>query len=199
MSLLFESIRLQDGKLHNLEYHSFRMNQSRKTLFNRYDQIELSPMIDIPDDCRQGIYKCRVTYGLQIESVTFEPYFMRSVQNLRLVEDNTITYDHKFTDRIRLNSLFAKREGYDDILIIKNDFITDSSFSNIIFFDGIKWITPSTPLLRGTMRNYLIQSKILSEKDIKINELKHFRKARLINAMLPFNSGIDIPIHNISF
>jgi 4-amino-4-deoxychorismate lyase len=199
MCLLFESIRLLDGKFQNLEYHSFRLNQSRKTLFNASDKIELSKQIDVPNHNKHGIYKCKVTYGLKIESVTFELYVVRSIQNLMLVEDNTITYNHKFTDRSHLSALFAKRGNYDDILIIKNDFVTDSSFSNIIFFDGTKWVTPSTPLLSGTMRNNLVQNKIITEKDIKITELKHFQKARLINAMLPFHSAIDIPMHTISF
>jgi 4-amino-4-deoxychorismate lyase len=199
MSLLFESIRLQDGRLQNLEYHSFRLNQSRRDIFNSTDEIELSKVIYIPDHCKSGIYKCRVTYALKIESIVFQPYVVRTVQKLKLIEDNSITYCHKFTDRTQLNSLFAKRENSDDILIVKNDFITDSSFSNIIFFDGSKWVTPASPLLPGTMRNYLIRENIIIEEEIKISDLKKFVKARLINAMLSFNNGIDIQISHITW
>ena len=60
----------------------------------------------------------------------------------RLIEDNKISYSYKYTTRGSLNELLTKRERYDEILIVKKGFITDTSYSNIIFFDGIKWLTP---------------------------------------------------------
>jgi len=87
----------------------------------------------------------------------------------------------------------------DEILIIKQNLITDTSFSNITFFDGTRWITPSSPLLAGTMRSFLIQKQVIVEKEIRVTDLKDFEKARLINAMLPFESGSDIPVENIKY
>jgi 4-amino-4-deoxychorismate lyase len=200
MSLLFETIRLQDGKLQNLEYHNLRLNQSRKSLYNSPDYIYLEQEIQIPSICRQGLFKCKVIYGKQeIKSVVFEPYIPRIVKSLRLIEDNKISYHYKYTNRDSLNELLTKRDQYDEILIVKNGFITDTSYSNIIFSDGAKWFTPSTPLLMGTMRSFLLQNNLIQETKIRVPDLHTFQKARLINAMNPFESGNDIKIEKIGF
>ena len=51
------------------------------------------------------------------------------------------------------------RGACDEILIIKDGHITDTSISNIVFRlpDGW-WLTPFTPLLKGIMRTYLLES-----------------------------------------
>ena len=89
---------------------------------------------------------------------------------------------------------FDKRESCDDILIVKNGYITDTSIANIALYDGNSWITPKVPLLKGTTRQrYLDNAKIL-ESDIKVQDLKKFSKIALLNAMIDF----DI-ITNISY
>jgi len=199
MFLLFETIRLQDGKLHNLEFHNLRLNQSRLSLFKLTDKVDLSSSIHIPVQCKTGLYKCRVTYSNQIQSIDFELYSPRNIKSLKLIDDNEISYDYKFTNRDHLNNLLAQRSQYDEILIVRKGSITDTSFSNIAFTDGTKWFTPSTPLLQGTMRNYLIKNNLILEAEIKVADLKFFQKARLINAMLPINTAKDIEIENIRF
>ncbi len=199
MSLLFETIRLQDGVFQNLEYHTFRMNQSRKVLFNSSDSIDLALLLSIPSGSRQGVYKCRVNYSKQVEEISFEAYSKRKITSLRVIEDNAILYNHKYCNRDHLNELFSKRGNYDEILILKDGLITDTSFSNIIFFDGTQWISPASPLLPGTMRSFLLKNKIVTEEHLKLADLKRFEKARLINAMLPFKSETDIAIDHIIY
>jgi 4-amino-4-deoxychorismate lyase len=200
MSLLFETIRLQDGVLQNIEYHNLRLNHSRKSLFKSLENIDLEQIIQIPSTCRKGVFKCKVKYGKkEVKSVDFEPYLPRIIKSLRLIEDNKISYDFKYINRGSLNELLTKRERYDEIIIVKNGFVTDTSYSNIIFFDGIQWLTPSTPLLRGTMRSFLLENNLISETEIKATDLKLFQKARLINAMIPFESGTDIKMVKIGY
>ncbi|MFA5970812.1 MAG: aminotransferase class IV family protein [Lentimicrobiaceae bacterium] len=199
MSLLFESIRVQDGVLQNLEYHNFRMNHSRKALYKSPGSIELDQVIQVPTECRKGLYKCKVTYSREVKSIEFKLYLPRVIKSLRLIEDDTINYKYKYTNRGRINALLTKRERFDEILIIKAGFITDTSYSNIIFFDGVQWLTPSTPLLRGTMRSFLIENNLISETEIKVTDLKLFKKARLINAMMPFELAKDIKIEKIGY
>lgn len=199
MSLLFETIRVLDGKLQNIVYHNARLNISRKVLFNVSDSIKLEECIRIPSEISKGIYKCKVLYDRKIQSILIEPYIQRKIKSLKLIEENTISYNFKFTDRDQLNQLLGRKENCGDILIVKDNLVTDTSFSNTIFFDGTQWITPSTPLLQGTMRGFLLTEQIIVEKEIKLTDLKYFKKARLINAMLPFESGSDIQIENIKF
>jgi 4-amino-4-deoxychorismate lyase len=87
--------------------------------------------------------------------------------------------------------------GDSDILLVKNDLITDTSFSNIILWDGNAWYTPSVPLLKGTKREFYLDKKIIHLRDIRLNELHYFKKIRLINAMLDIGEGEDIPVGNI--
>lgn len=199
MSLLFETIRLQNGVLQNLEYHNFRLNQSRKAIFHASDSINLDLILHIPDTCLQGIFKCKIIYTTKVEDVYFEPYLPRPVNSLKLITDDTIAYNFKYTDRNQLDKLYAKRGTSDEILIVRNGFITDTSFSNITFYTGDKWLTPAIPLLAGTMRSFLIENKTIIEAKIKVTDLPQFQKARLINAMLPFESEIDIPVEKISY
>jgi 4-amino-4-deoxychorismate lyase len=85
----------------------------------------------------------------------------------------------------------------DDILIIKNGFITDTSFSNIAFFDGTQWFTPFTYLLNGTQRQHLLRQGAIVETEITPSDLKQFRYAKLINAMLDLETSPLIDIQNI--
>jgi 4-amino-4-deoxychorismate lyase len=199
MSLLFETIRLQDGVLQNLEFHNDRLNHSRKSLYKSNNIIDLEQVVQIPGNCKKGLFKCRVSYSREIKTIEFELYVPHVVKSLRMIEANTILYNYKYTNRGRLNELLTKRERFDEILIIKNGFVTDTSYSNIIFFDGTRWVTPSTPLLHGTMRSFLLKNEIISEMKIKVPDLKQFQKARLINAMNPFESGKDIKIEKIGY
>jgi len=116
--------------------------------------------------------------------------------SLTIVESNTITYDHKFTDRSEIEAL---RRGIttDDIVIVKNGHITDTSFSNIVFHDGIRWLTPSTPLLYGTARERLLSDHSIIEEEIRFTDLRHFKKAALINAMIDLDEAEEIPMDAI--
>ena len=43
-------------------------------------------------------YKARVVYGKQgVEAVEYAPYFIRNINSLQVVADDTITYDYKST------------------------------------------------------------------------------------------------------
>jgi 4-amino-4-deoxychorismate lyase len=198
MSLLFESIKCNDGVLYNLRYHQARMNLARKLAFRSKEQTDLAGSIAIPDEFKNGLFRCRVTYGEAIEKIEFIKHVYRPVSSLRLVEDNNIDYQLKFTDRHTLSDLFEKRGSCDDILIVKNGYITDSYTANVIFFDGKRWLTPDTPLLPGTQRARLIVEKKIFVAAIAPADIKKFYKAGLINAMQDLDQMPVIPIENIT-
>jgi 4-amino-4-deoxychorismate lyase len=50
----------------------------------------------------------------------------------------------------------SNAEGCDDIIIVRNGFVTDASYANLIFRKGDEWFTPATFLLAGTMRAFLL-------------------------------------------
>jgi 4-amino-4-deoxychorismate lyase len=123
----------------------------------------------------------------EIENYTITPYFEKSLTTFRLIRDDNIKYDLKYSNRINIDKLWNLRQDCDDIIIVKNGNITDSRFANLVLFDGQKWLTPDTPLLNGTCRQRLIDEKIITPKRITIEDLFHYSKLTTINAMIGFN------------
>jgi len=195
MCLLFETIKIAGGKIFNLPFHNDRMNRSRRELFGAEDFIKLEDYIEVPPESEDQIIRCRVIYGSAVQSVEYSQYIPASITTLKLVDGSNIDYSFKYLDRNSLNTLVDKRVA-DDILIIKNGYVTDCSFANIVFYDGTRWVTPATPLLRGTMREMLIQNGVIREEIITVDDIHRFTHFRLINAMLGFDAPL-LPIINI--
>jgi len=143
------------------------------------------------------IFKCRITYAKHIEKIEFLPYQIPTISSLKLVINDEIDYSYKFSDRSQLNRLYEKRGDSDDILIVKHGLITDTSYANVLFYNGKEWLTPTHPLLKGTQRARLLDQEIIRVAEIRLEDLHHFKKARLINAMICFEDALDINILNI--
>lgn len=193
MSRFIESICIVDGKIRNISFHQARMNRSRYKILGINEEINLEQFIISSQIPPIGKYKCRIIYAEKIQSIEFIPYKIRSINSVKLIENNEIEYQYKFLDRSTFEFL-SDSVTEDEILIVKNGKITDTSYSNIIFFDGDNWITPSTFLLNGTMRQYLLKSNQLIEKDIYTNDLKNFISFKLINAMMDFEESPELDI-----
>ncbi len=197
MCPLLETIKCKDGKLFNTEFHQTRFEKAQKEYFGISPKTKLTEEIIIPEFAKNGLFRCRVTYSEQIEMIEFFPYQFRKINSLKLVEDNTIDYRYKYTDREKLNRLFEKRGNCDDIIIVKNGCITDSFVANLVFFDGEKWITPNTPLLPGTQRAKLLQEEMIFENRITNQDLYKYKKVGLINALNNFEEMQIVSCENI--
>lgn len=184
MCQFIETIRIEEGVVCNLAYHNRRMNETRTALFGPLPPLELSDYITAPDN--KGRIKCRVVFREKIEEITYAPYTVRGIKSLQLVHLDTIDYHLKSTNRDMLNTLFSQRCGHDDVLIVKKGLLTDTSFTNIALFDGEKWFTPSTPLLEGTQRAFLLDQGLIAIKQIDVEDLYSYRQVALFNAMIPF-------------
>lgn len=197
MCLLLETIKISNREIENVFYHNERMNRSRKELFLAADFIRIENDIVIPKDINTGVYKLRILYQLKIEKVEFLPYRIKVINKLKLVEDNKIEYGYKFADRERLNYLVENAKEADDIIIIKNGFVTDTSYSNLVFNDGNCWVTPATYLLNGTKRQMLLDKGIIKERVIKAEDIPRYTHCKLINAMMDFEESPVISVNNI--
>jgi len=198
MSLLVETIRVDYGKLLNISYHNERMERTLSNLFGKQGTVCLEKIIDVPQSALYGVYKCRVVYDDKNTEIEFIPYILKKVSSLRLVYDDLISYTYKYTDRRNINRLLDLRGGCDDILIIKNGMVTDTSYANVILKDkNGKWVTPSTYLLNGTRRSKLLNSKCIAEADIRVADLDKYSEVRLINAMIGIDDSVSVPVNNI--
>ncbi len=197
MCQLVETIKCFNGKIFNLKYHQIRFNYTRKKIFNLTDELLLSEAIIIPPENEKGLFRCRVVYSSKIELIEFVPHQYRPIKSLRLVESTDINYNFKYTCRENLDQLFARRGLSDDIIIVKDDLITDSYTANLIFFDGKKWWTPDTPLLLGTQRERLLSEGKIFPRKITIGDLTLYQKAGLINAMQSLENMPIVDINQI--
>jgi 4-amino-4-deoxychorismate lyase len=197
MCQLFETIKCSDGKLFNMEFHQARFEKACREFFGFSTHIILIESIEIPEFAKTGLFRCRVTYSKQIDKIEFISHQYREIKSLKLVEDDEIDYRFKFDNRERLNLLFEKRGTCDDIIIVKNGLITDSSYANIIFFDGVKWWTPDSSLLEGTQRAKLLRENKISACRIAYKDISKYKKAGLINALNNFEEMQLIPSKKI--
>ena len=185
MCQFVETICIENGKPRNLSYHVQRLNLTMRTFFPESKAIgEHELLTDIPNV--QGLQKARVVYNENgITERSFAPYTIRKINSIAIVEGNDISYSWKSTDRTALMRLREKAPDYDEVIIIKNGCVTDTSYTNLCFFDGKEWLTPDTPLLRGTMRQKLLDEGIIREARILKSDLHKFQSVSLINAMMP--------------
>lgn len=192
MCRFIETIRIDDREIRNLLYHNRRLNETRSHFWQGSSRLQLEDYINTVQNV--GIFKARVVYGeTGIEEVDYSAYNIRCVQSLAIIQSDTIDYTYKSTDRMALNDLFARRGTCDDILIVKQGLLTDTSIANIALYDGNYWYTPKQPLLKGTKRAQLLDKGILREKEIRLEDLSSYSIIRLFNAMIDWGE-LELPI-----
>jgi 4-amino-4-deoxychorismate lyase len=191
---LIETIRLQDGLFNNLGYHERRMQSALKDIFGTHGKINLGEMLtNVPTS---GVFKCRLMYSNNAHQVEFINYEPKQISSLKLVYDDAISYPYKLSDRTGLENLFDQRGDCDDVLIIQNDWVTDTTIANVVFKKGNEWFTPSSYLLPGTMRQSMVDNGQVKEIGVKSNDIQRFDSFKIINAMLRFDAQ-EIPISRI--
>ncbi|RXJ65461.1 branched-chain amino acid aminotransferase [Halarcobacter ebronensis] len=175
----FETIKCFDNGVFNLFYHEQRVAKTIGMNFNLQDYI-------YPPSNK--LYRCKVIYDESgILDVNYFVYKKREIKSFKIVIDETIEYSKKRVNREELEKLFGKRELADEIIIVKNGIVTDTSIANIAIFDGSNWLTSKNCLLQGTTRARCLQEGFLIEKDITLQMLKDAKKIALMNAMIDFD------------
>lgn len=178
--LLFETIKVSNFEIQNIGYH---IKRAKRSICEEL-KFDMQEVINVTNN---GTFRVKVIYdelGNFIETQIFE-YKKREIKTLKLI-NSEINYDKKFLNRKPLDDIFAMREDCDDVLIVKNGLITDTTIANIAIYSKERWITPQKPLLRGTVRERLIEKKFLKEQDIKTDDLLKAEKIALMNAMTDF-------------
>lgn len=194
MSLLFESIRIENGFAHHIDIHQERINKSLFYLGTN-NFLNLQDYISELKFPKTNIHKLRISYNRKkFTKHSITPYKTSKINNVELISHNNINYSLKFEDRTIINQLYDKSSA-DEIIIIKNGLLTDSSKSNILLYDGNKWHTPLKPLLNGTQRTLLLRNKQIQATAIKVDEINNYTHFCFINALNPFKKE---SIHSIN-
>lgn len=195
MCLLIESIKIKEGNPVHLAYHQKRMNKSRKEYWGCEDEIVLTDSLfstSLP-----GLVKVRLLYEKKILNRQYIPYQFPVIRSLKVIEADAIEYAHKYADRSSLKSLFLQKEEADDILIVKNGQVTDTYFCNVVFERNNRFYTPSSYLLPGTQRQFLLDHGRIQERDILLEDIFTYERVHLINAMMDLEDGVSVDIEKI--
>ncbi len=195
---LSEALAVKDGIILNAEGHEARYRRAYKELYGCQPQQDLLENLELTLP-QSGYYKLRIVYDSTNKKAEIVPYRAKNINTLKIVETSGIDYHLKYVNRFVLNNLLTSQGDCDDIIIINNGLVSDSSFGNIIFLKNEQWYTPNTPLLEGTQRENLISKGIIKLKTIKKEDIREYENVQIINALRPFNLTRNIPVQNIFF
>ena len=178
---LFETVRIVNGVPMHPDWHRLRMHRAVRECWGTEEYPW--PELVVPAAFSQGVVRCNILYGAERCETRFEHYEKREIRTLKKVACGEMDYHLKFCDRSKLDALFALRGEADEVIIIRDGLVTDTSISNLVFFDGSSWYTPSSPLLRGTCRERLLAEGKISEREIREENISDYAGCKLINAM----------------
>ncbi|WP_160140208.1 aminotransferase class IV [Chryseobacterium sp. c4a] len=196
MSQFIESIKVEDQEIFLLELHQKRVNQTFSH-FGKEGSIDLAKIYKNLEHDEDGLFKLRISYDLDKRIRTqMIPYAIPEIQDFQLVENNSFDYSFKFEDRKELDKMKMKSKA-EEIIIVKNNHITDTSFSNLLFLKGKDWFTPNSYLLNGVQRQHLLKNKKIKEAEITLQNIKQFSHFQLINALNDFDDMFIYPIDRI--
>ncbi|PIF43954.1 4-amino-4-deoxychorismate lyase [Chryseobacterium sp. 52] len=197
MSQFIESIKVEDQDIFLLELHQKRVNQTFAH-FGKEGSIDLAKIFKNLEHDEDGLFKLRLSYDLEKRIRTqMIPYAIPEIQSFQLVENNSFDYSFKFEDRKELEKMKMKSKA-EEIIIVKNNHITDTSFSNILFLKGKDWFTPNSYLLNGVQRQNLLKTKKIKETEVTLQNIKQFSHFQLINALNDFDDMFIYPIDRIN-
>ncbi|MGF1533340.1 MAG: aminotransferase class IV [Bernardetiaceae bacterium] len=194
MPPFIESIACRDGQAQLLPYHQARVRATFAAFFPEHPPLVLSHLLSHIPIPPTGTHKLRIIYAEQAVRWELLPYQLRPITSLRLVKADSISYAFKSEDRRAIQSLFQERGTADDILMIRDNYLTDSSYANVVCWRNGKGFTPHLPLLPGVQRAYLLEARQIEALPITVQSLlRDFEAVSLINAMIPLG-GCTLPI-----
>ncbi len=188
-----ESIRF-DGDLHLLNWHQRRVNRTFAKFYANLEPHNLKELIKKPTS--KELTKIRFTYGGVQYHYHAQPYTGKKITSLKIIVNNELEYAYKYENRDQLNEICKSLHSGEEVIIIKNGLVTDSSYSNLAFYNGLDWHTPDQPLLAGTRRAALIASGSIKPQRITKGDILNYQSVALINSMLDLGDLV-IPINRI--
>ena len=195
MCRFIETMKFAHGSIDNLGFHQKRVNRAFTEYFSGHSPIQLKD-INIPDNWKDRVGKCRIVYNRDIIKIDFSQSTIFKITSLKIVESPALDYKHKYEDRSQLEKLYHKRGTADEVIISLDGRITDSFYANLAFYSGEKWYTPMHPLLKGTKRQQLLEAGKLIEEDLKVDDIHNFQEVSLINAMLDLGQ-VSVKINQV--
>lgn len=176
--LFFETIKCFEGEPYNLNYHNKRI---AKTIGKNIDLNEY--IYPISDE----LLKCKVIYSSdEIIDICYSKYAPKNPKRFKIIINDEINYKYKSLDREEIETLYNLKQEADEIIIVKDGYVTDTSIANIAIEKNGIWFTPNNPLLEGTTRERLLELGSIKKYPLTLQDLKSCTKLAIMNAMIGF-------------
>lgn len=195
--IFIETIRITEGNIFSLNYHQQRLN---KTLaYYGLPPLNIAKLLyNLPVTIPKPICRCRITYGQTPVQISFLPYTPIVRKRVRIMKNDKISYSYKYANRTQIEEIF-RCANCDDVIIVKENMITDSSVANLVFENKEGLFTPATPLLKGTERQRLLDEGIISLRKISLDNLNEYNHIYFINAMMPLGTMPPLSIADLEY
>lgn len=118
-----------------------------------------------------------------MHNVRSEPYTPREIRRIRAIETK-VCYQHKDEDRRAFERLLRQNPDVDELILCRDGWVTDTTYSNLLFGKPGAWVTPEHYLLAGTRRESLLRTGAVQVRPIHRDDIRQFPYVSLINAML---------------
>jgi len=189
-----ESICLENGWLRNLELHQRRLELTTLAHLGFSIRIDLKTQLERRSLPAVGLFKVRVTYARELESIDVDAYQRRPVQQVELVVADGLDYRYKYADRRSLEALRQNLAIGCQPIIVQHGLVTDATYANICLFDGARWLTPEKPLLAGTARAAALAAGEIFPAAITADDFRagKYKKLKIINCMTLLSEAQEI-------
>jgi 4-amino-4-deoxychorismate lyase len=181
--LFIETLLRKNNQILNLKNHIKRIKRTHDYMKWHFEQSKWENIFKFLSNGKDA--RIRISYN------AFKTYFeefelkKRTFKKFKTVEID-FNYHLKYKNRKNFENLKNEYKNFDELILVKNRLITDTTISNLAFFDGKEWLTPKYPLLEGTKLAEIEKKYNLKRTNIHISDLKYFKKIALINAILGF-------------
>ncbi|MXV37772.1 chorismate-binding protein [Flavobacteriaceae bacterium Ap0902] len=181
MSQFLESIKLFQGEVFHLDWHQKRVDETFAAKFRGAQSLNLKTILENQSLPKEDLFKIRIVYDAQAYLIEVLPYQKRNIKTVEFIETKA-DYSYKSTNRSFIYKARTKSKA-DEVIFIKNGYIADSSYANLVFYDGQVWFTPTTYLLNGTTRQRLISEDKIKAIPILLEDITKFEYIGFINAL----------------
>ncbi len=198
MCQILETIRISNFIPENIDLHQIRMDNAYKTVFKKQNPISLENIFQSEKITDNLVYKWRIIFSENNYSTSIEIYNIKPVKSLKLIDiPYNFDYSIKLADRSKINSFYSLKGNCDDVILVKNGLLTDSSYANLVFKFKNQLFTPKIPLLNGIRRTLLINVKKVEIINISVEDIDKYEGVYLVNSMMDIEVAPFIEINNI--
>jgi 4-amino-4-deoxychorismate lyase len=199
MSRFLETIRIRDGAPLHLEWHQRRVDDTFRVFYPGVPPLSLDALIAETEMDASVEQRCRIVYDEATNEITVTPFQPRTIRSLRLTDlPPDYDYRYKYADRRILELAFSRRGDADDVLLLRDGWITDTSVANVAFLSNGRWYTPALPLLAGTTWKRLVSGGVIVPRPVHADDLHRFEACIVLNALNEWDERSAIPVSAIS-